>query len=65
MQPSSEDDPLADKVLVEFMELESFLACRRVSRRDYVMSFTPKQLLPDKDQDSPFLSWLWCKGSLP
>lgn len=64
MQPSSEDDPLPDKVLVEFMELESFLAYRRVSRH-YVMSFTPRQLLLDKDQDSPFLSWLWCKGSLP
>lgn len=64
MQPSSEDDPLANKVLVEFMELESFLAYRRVSRH-HVMSFTLRQLLPDKDQDSPFLSWLWCKGSLP
>lgn len=49
MQPSSEDDPLADKVLVELMELESFLAYRRVSRRDHAMSFTPRQLLPDKD----------------
>lgn len=52
VQPGSEDDPLADEVVVELVKLESFLACGVLGR------VKP----PD---DAPFRSWLWCRGSLP
>lgn len=56
VQPGSEDDPLADEVVAELVELEAFLAC------GVLLSQTRTSQNADS---SPFLSWLWWRGSLP